>query len=85
MITKCPKCGVDDKPISGMLLTTEVYYIPFYDNVGKKHHHDKNYSYWYLRCKSCGNLWKESDTLQRGCWCGWINGKGGGYDGTKLE
>jgi uncharacterized Zn finger protein len=84
--TKCPKCGVDDKSRvrTGMLVTSEVCYVPFYDNQGKKHFHDDNYSYWMMRCMSCGKSWREPYDL-RGCWCGWQGGgKGGGYDGPKM-
>lgn len=48
--------------------TTLVGYIPFCDEVGKYHHHDRNKTTTNYKCS---NDHKWTITGVNKCWCGW--------------
>lgn len=47
---------------------TMLYYPPFFDEQGKRHHHDGNYRTTGYRCSN-GHTW--STKIRAQCWCGW--------------
>lgn len=67
----CLKCADDgETSIVEELgsMRTLMYSAPFYDQEGRRHHHDSNISTTGFRC-SRGHSW---ETKSKGsCWCGW--------------
>lgn len=70
---KCSKCceeGLKSLVYPGLSSTTALWCPPFYDEQGKEHVHDSNWTTTTYTC-SLGHQWKESH--QGSCWCGWPN------------
>jgi hypothetical protein len=53
--------------------TTCLYYAPFYDEDGERHHHDGNIRTMGYRCSN-SHRWEEKSVAS--CWCGWGTPKG---------
>ena len=67
----CPECkkqGLKSFVYPGMIMTTCMYYTPFYDEEGKYHHHDSNITTTHFSCSN-GHNWSEKSGGS--CWCGW--------------
>ena len=69
---KCRKCNdANLKSIvfyPGIPISPDVENQPFYDKLGRMHHHDSNSVTALYRC-SRGHNWTEKTTGD--CWCGW--------------
>lgn len=67
----CPTCSAyEAKSIVTELGSSRtcVYYAPFFDEHGRRHHHDGNVTASAFRC-SKGHIWETKETGS--CWCGW--------------
>ena len=59
---------------------TEMYCLPFIDDVGKEHDHDENTFNENNECIDCHHTWEIN--IPHTCWCGWIqNVPNSGYNG----
>ena len=68
---RCPTCVkqlLRSTVHEGGSKTTAVHCPPFYDEDGRKHHHDRNVRTRSFRC-SQGHSWVSN--LPHTCWCGW--------------
>ncbi len=68
---KCPECikeGLKSSVCPGGSSTTLLCCPPFYDEDGKYHDHDRNWTTYDFTCSN-GHIWAESS--QGSCWCGW--------------
>lgn len=65
---ECHKEGKKSKVYEGHCETTLLYVIPFYDESGDRHIHDKNFIYQNFRCEN-GHFFKKTEKPK--CWCGW--------------
>jgi DNA-directed RNA polymerase subunit RPC12/RpoP len=72
MTIKCPKCGSLSHE-EGCGSTTAMYFAPYTDEQGNRHHHDYNHVNQQYRCLKCNHDWCEP--LVKSCWCGWRSDK----------
>jgi len=67
----CQQCKDEDKKSNvyeGYGTVTAMYCPPYYDEEGKKHHHDLNTWTINYSCSN-GHDWSVKSSGQ--CWCGW--------------
>lgn len=72
----CKQCqdeGCKSRVFPGTSTSTLMLCRPFYDEDGKRHHHDINVITTNYRCSN-GHTWTNHHSGQ--CWCGW-NAPGG--------
>ncbi len=71
---KCPQCekaGLTPEQIDDHgSMTTDMYFAPFYDSDGRKHHHDGNARSSNLQCSNGHRFVKSTPNT---CWCGWTS------------
>lgn len=70
---KCPECVKEGKRSTvsgaGWGYTTAMYCPPYYDEDGRLHTHDRNFSTTKMGCSN-GHEWRETSDYPK-CWCGW--------------
>lgn len=67
---KCQECEAENKKSSvypGMSMSTSMGYHQYYDEDGRYHDHDPNFTTTGYRCSN-GHEWKEH--YRSKCWCG---------------
>ena len=74
---RCPTCVqqlLRSTVHEGTSKSTAVYCPPFYDEEGRRHHHDANRRSRSFRCSN-GHSW--IDHKPNTCWCGWAQAETG--------
>lgn len=70
-LVRCPTCVREGfrSTVQEMGATTTLRHCPpFYDEEGRRHHHDQNLRQRSYRCSN-GHVWTER--VEQVCWCGW--------------
>ena len=69
---KCPECvaaGEKSRVTPGLTAVTDMYFAPYYDEAGVRHHHDGNSRTTNYSCSN-GHAWVESTLAKCGS-CDW--------------